>query len=192
MCALWITEKSIHLKITRGRATKYGDYKPLGPGKGHHISVNHDLNPYSFLITFIHEVAHLHCFNMYGQRHDPHGREWKNEFGYLLGYFIQQNVFPQDMEAVLKEYLKNPSASSCSDPDLHRILKKYDQSLKSGVIHLEELPRDSLFYLHQSKSGQLFKKGKRLRTRFHCLELNSGREYLVNALSEVVPAANSH
>ena len=37
-CTSWIIQKNIHLKITKGRASKFGDYKPLEKGKGHHIS----------------------------------------------------------------------------------------------------------------------------------------------------------
>ena len=74
-CTSWIIQKNIHLKITRGRASKFGDYKPLERGKGHHISVNHDLNKYAFLITFVHEVAHLHTFTKYPFRHEPQRQE---------------------------------------------------------------------------------------------------------------------
>ena len=123
-CTSWIIQKNIHLKITRGRASKFGDYKPLERGKGHHISVNHDLNKYAFLITFVHEVAHLHTYTKYPFRHEPHGREWKNEFRNLLGNFVVRRVFPDDISTALSSYLKNPAATSCSDHHLFRTLKK--------------------------------------------------------------------
>ena len=40
----------------------------------HRISVNGNLNKYSFLITLIHELAHLLTFTQYKNRVDPHGR----------------------------------------------------------------------------------------------------------------------
>ncbi len=186
LCTSWIVEKNIHLRITRGRASKYGDYKPLENGEGHHISVNHDLNPYSFLITFTHEVAHLHCFTKYRYRHDPHGKEWKHEFRLLLTDFIQKNIFPPDIEKALLNYARNPAASSCNDQQLHRVLKKYDDQGENPVIHLEELSAGTEFSIHQSRSGLVFRKGEKRRTRFHCIETKSKRAYLVSGLAEVI------
>jgi hypothetical protein len=57
--------------------------------------------------------------------------------------FISLNIFPQDVLKAVFKYMKNPLASSCSDEDLMRILKKYD--VKSDLILLEELPENTLF-----------------------------------------------
>ncbi len=186
LCSSWIVEKNIHLRITRGRATKYGDYKPLEHGQGHHISVNHDLNPFSFLITFTHEVAHLHAFIKYKHRHEPHGKEWKHEFRLLLNELIQLNIFPEDIESALLNYVRNPAASSCNDHHLHRVLKKYDKQGEKPVIHLEDLEHGTEFSIHQSPSGLLFRKGEKRRTRYHCVEVKTKREYLVSGVAEVV------
>jgi hypothetical protein len=185
-CTNWIVEKNIHLRITRGRASKYGDYKPDEEGNGHRISVNHDLNPYSFLITFTHEVAHLHCFTKYRHRHEPHGKEWKNEFAILLNDFIRLKIFPEDIELALRNYVRNPAASSCSDQNLHRVLKKYNPVGEEQVMHLEELESGTNFCLYQSRSGLVFRKGEKKRTRFECIEVRSKREYLVSGLAEVI------
>lgn len=184
-CTGWIIQKNIHLKITRGRASKFGDYLPLGKGKGHRITVNHDLNQYAFLITFVHEVAHLHTHVNYTHRYEPHGKEWKHEFRLLLSDFIEQKVFPSDIEGALLSYVRNPAASSCSDMNLFRVLKKYDQRPEQ-VFHLEELPEAAEFSLFQSRAGLVFRKGARIRTRFHCIEIHSKREYFVSPLAEVV------
>jgi SprT protein len=188
-CTEWVIRKNIHLKITRGRSSKFGDYLPLGPGKGHRITVNHDLNKYAFLITFVHEVAHLHCFEKYQRRHDPHGREWKNEFRLLLSPFVSSEIFPEDIQRALAKYLHNPAASSCSDYDLMRALKNHDAPQADPVAHLEELPEKAVFRIHQSRADFTFVKGHRRRTRFQCLELKTKRIYFVNALTEVILVA---
>ena len=190
ICSSWVVEKNIHLRITRGRSSKYGDYRPHLEGDGHHITVNHDLNPYSFLITFTHEVAHLHCFNKFKHRHEPHGKEWKDEFGMLLTGFIQKNIFPSDIESALRAYVRNPAASSCTDQQLHRVLKKYDKPGEKPVIHLEELAAGTDFSIRQSRSGLVLRKGEKKRTRFHCIEIRTRREYLVSGLAEVVVLAS--
>ncbi len=184
LCTSWIIQKNIHLKLTRGRSSKYGDYLPLAPGKGHRITVNHDLNHYAFLITFVHEVAHLEAFVKYKRYHEPHGKEWKNEFRILLSEFILMGIFPVDIQSALSNYLRNPAASSCSDHDLLRTLKKYDKA-GGEIIHLENIPENAVFALSQSRSGQIFKKGHKLRRRFHCIEVNSNRVYFVSPLAEV-------
>lgn len=186
ICASWIVQKNIHLKITRGRSTRFGDYLPLPGKRGHRITVNHDLNPYAFLVTFVHEVAHLHCHEKYKHRHDPHGKEWKHEYRKLLIDFIIRGIFPPELEKAIARSIRNPSASSCSDHHLLRVLKTYDTPKGEHVFHLEELPSQAVFKLNQSRQQLLFIKGEKMRTRYHCKEIHSGRIYFVSALAEVV------
>jgi hypothetical protein len=186
ICCKWIVCYNIHVRITRSRASKFGDYRPLKEINGHQITVNHDLNQYSFLITFVHEVAHLLAEIHNKKRIAPHGPEWKYEFSRLLNYFLQQNIFPDDLVSALSSYIKNPAASSCSDHDLLRALRTYDKKETTDVHHLEDLPEHTLFRLHSSRSKLIFKKGEQVRTRFHCVEINSSREYYVNPLAEVI------
>lgn len=186
VCTRWIISRNIHLKITGVRTTKLGDYRPLEAGQGHRITVNHDLNPYAFLITFTHEVAHLHCYLKYGPRHDPHGREWKQEFKVLLGHFLGMEIFPAELESVLRKHLNDPPSSSCHDPLLMKALKTFDPEGADPVYHLDELPDGTTFRLHGERSKLIFRKGVRNRTRFRCLEMNSGREYFVSGIAEVV------
>ena len=163
-CTSWIIQKNIHLKLTKGRSSKFGDYMPLPSGKGHRITVNHDLNSFAFLITFVHEVAHLEAYNKFHHRHEPHGKEWKTEFRELLSSFILNGIFPEDIRSALSIYISDPAASSCTDHNLFRVLKKYDDQ-SAGIIFLEDLPDNSLFMMHQSRSGQVFKKGHKIRKR---------------------------
>jgi len=182
----WIIQYRIHFKITRSRNSKLGDYRPLNKGKAHKITVNHDLNQYAFLITFVHEVAHLTAYEKYQNRVLPHGQEWKNEFKELLVPFMTKHIFPDDVLAALSEYIQNPAASSCSDAHLLRTLRKYDKKKSSleTILHVEDLPENATF-LYREK---IFKKGKLLRKRYQCTELSSKRSYLFSPLAEVSPA----
>src|SRR5947207_3677758 len=94
ICIAWIVQFNIHLRITKSRASKYGDYRPHPDKHGHIITVNHDLNRYSFLLTFIHEVAHLVCQKKYSRFISPHGKEWKREYSILLRFFLSTEIFP--------------------------------------------------------------------------------------------------
>ncbi len=183
ICTSWIVKLNIHLRITKSRASKYGDYRPARGTDAHIITVNHNLNQYSFLITFIHEVAHLVCEKKYSRFAAPHGREWKHEYSALLNFFLAKNIFPPDIERALRQYVKDPAASSCTDENLLRVLKHHDRKEREKVTFLEELPHGSLFRLNSSK--KVFVKGVIMRKRFQCFEHSSRIEYRVSALAEV-------
>ena len=172
----------VKFKIVPPRKTKLGDFR-IGSGmEKPQITVNGDLNPYSFLITTLHEFAHLHTFQQHGNRVNPHGEEWKANFRKLLLPIINSNKLPKNIEHALVDSLVSLKASSCTDLKLSRILKSYDD-LKDGVEILERLPKNTIFALN----GREFIKGELRRKRFLCEETISKRMYLVNALAEVYP-----
>src|SRR4051794_28625310 len=74
----------VHLTITKQRQSVLGDYRNAVNGKNHRISINGNLNKFSFLITLLHELAHLLAFNKYGNRTMAHGKEWKFIYSTLL------------------------------------------------------------------------------------------------------------
>jgi len=175
-----IVAHRVHLKITRGRKTKLGDYRPPVNSKVHRITVNNNLGPYLFLITLIHEIAHLFVWNNSGNRVMPHGKEWKTAFRDLMKVFIEKKVFPPDLEQALSNYLKNSRAASGSDINLTRVLRKYQNT---GYLTLEDInPGDEFSLIN----GRRFIKLDKLRTRYRCQEIKTGRLYLVNALTEVM------
>jgi SprT protein len=184
VCAGWIVQLNIHLRITKSRASKYGDYRPHPDKNGHIITVNNDLNRYSFLLTFVHEVAHLVCQKKYSRFISPHGKEWKQEFSILLRFILSKAIFPADVRNALHNYMQDPAASSCVDEHLSRTLKKYNTG--PDITHLEELPKDSVFQLQSDARKLLFKKGEKMRKNFRCYEVNSKREFWISPLAEVV------
>jgi hypothetical protein len=177
----WIDYFKCEFKISRNRNTKFGDYRPPYSGKGHRISVNYDLNTYAFLVTAVHEFAHLHTWNEHKHKAKPHGTEWKNNFKKMMQPFFEKDVFPADVKHAIISYLNNPAASSCSDLTLFRTLKKYDTP-KESVTTVEKLPVKALFKL---KDGRVFQKEEKLRKRYKCIEVNSKRIYLFSAVAEV-------
>src|SRR6185436_11427692 len=113
--------------------------------------------------------------------------EWKDEYALLLKYFLSKDFFPQDIAAALRNYMHSPAASSCTDHELMRVLKKHDAD---GSIHLEQIPEGTIFKLHSHSWGMVFKKGKKARTRFLCLEMTSGKEYMVSGIAEILKVEN--
>lgn len=177
-----IQQHKVHLTISRERQTKLGDYRNAHAGKNHRISVNGNLNKFSFLITLLHELAHLLTYEQYGNRISPHGREWKTLYGQVLHRFLQHHIFPKDITEELAATLHNPGASTCSEENLQRILMRYD-ARKPGMKRIEELPPDTIFKL---KDGRVFKMGLQVRKRYKCAETATGKLYLFSGVYEVM------
>ena len=177
----------VHLTVARERKSILGDYRHRHGQQTHRISVNGNLNTYAFLITLLHELAHLLTFEKWGNRVAAHGKEWKGVFGELLAQFIQHDVFPDDIRSALLQSLHNPAASSCADEVLLRTLRRYDE--KGGnAVFVEDLPAGTLF---QTSDGRVFQKGQKMRKRYRCLEVATNRMYLFSPVYEVRPVETS-
>lgn len=175
-----IKTNSVHLKIVNERQTRHGDYRKHPSGK-HQITVNANLNKYRFLITLVHEIAHLEAFEKHGRLIKPHGVEWKMTFQRLMVPFIRPEIFPNHVLPFVANHFRNPSASSDTDARLDFVLKQFDER-KPDIHFIHEVPSGSFFRI---KNGRVFqKKGLRVK-RYECLEVKTGKLYLFNANAEV-------
>ena len=179
--AHYLQQYKVHLTIAKERQSILGNYRNKVVDKNHRISVNGNLNKYSFLITLLHELAHLLAHEKYGNRIPAHGRQWKEEYGKILSEFIPKKNFPPEIEKLLVQSLKNPAATTCAEPQLIRALKKFDVK-KENHFFVEELPAGCLF---KTKNGAIFKKGERIRKRFKCIEVATKKLYLFSPVYEV-------
>jgi len=171
----------VHLTVSKERASVLGDYRNATRDRHHRISVNGSLNRYAFLVTLLHELAHLLTFEQYGHYVAAHGKEWKTLFGGLLAQFLQHRIFPPDIHQALERTLHNPAASSCADDDLMRVLRKYDQKDAAHCL-VEEIAEGDYFLV---KDGRLFKREKVLRKRIRCIEVKTDKVYLFSPIYEV-------
>lgn len=170
---------SLFVKIKNERKTRHGDYKALPKGK-HQITVNSNLNPYRFLITLIHEIAHFEAYQQYGRFIKPHGTEWKRTFQHLMLPFLNPKVFPNELLSLLAKHFRNPKASSDSDVHLALALKQFDKP--NDKTYIFEIPLGSKFKLY---NGKVFQMGQKRVKRFECLEVKTGRLFLFNPNAEV-------
>ena len=177
----YLHQYKVHLTVARERKSILGDYRHRTHHHNHRISVNGSLNKFSFLVTLLHELAHLLTYEQYGNNVAAHGREWKQLFGKLLKDFLDKKIFPEDIEKELAISLKNPAASSCAEEGLLRALRRYD-AVQSSHRLVEEIPEGAFFKTHD---GRIFRKGEKLRKRFKCVENKTGKLYLFSPVYEV-------
>ena len=171
----------VHLTVARERRSILGDYRHRTAASNHRISVNGNLNKYAFLITLLHELAHLLTFEEYGNRVMAHGAEWKKIYANLLAQFLRNHTFPHDIQAALLSSLQNPAASTCAEDGLLRVLRRYDADSERKTL-IEDLPMNAVF---RTDDGRIFRREQRLRKRFRCTEIATGKIYLFSPVYEV-------
>ena len=161
-------------RLTQKRLSKHGDYRRRLDGV-HEISLNVTENPYRFLITLIHEIAHYIAFEKYGFRIKPHGNEWKSTYKQLMFPLLHPLVFPEDLLSKLALHFKNPKAATDTDFELVRVLNRYDSDPEKTYIF--ELTEGDSFVL---ENGKKFIRGPKRRKLFECVEISTSKHYLVS------------
>jgi hypothetical protein len=165
------------LKVVNKRETKHGDFRQL-KNRMYQITVNISLNKYQFLLTLVHEIAHL-VTHLNHKRVKPHGKEWKQTFQHLMLPFINPEIYPKEILPHLANYLKNPKASTDADVKLALAMKQFSE--KSDKNFIFEIPLGSDFIF----KNRIFRRGNKRRTRYECLELKTKKLYLFNQNAEV-------
>lgn len=177
-----IVKYNAFLRVSKSRRSKLGDFRPPAKKGDHHrISVNHDLHPYQFLITFVHELAHLVVYEQFGRQANPHGPIWKKTFQRLMQDFLVPEIFPPELIIALQKSLQNAKASSGADHELTRLLHSYDEK-KAAILTVEDLVVGSAFVL---PDGRVFVKHEKLRKRYKCQCQKTKKWYLFNPLAPV-------
>ncbi|MEX2596868.1 MAG: sprT domain-containing protein [Salibacteraceae bacterium] len=176
----WIKPFRLRIKITKPRNSKLGDFRVKDKRHPYQISVNGNLNPYSFLITLTHEIAHMIDFEQRGHLRDAHGKNWKSIYADLLKQLVEVESFPKDLIPAISYHINNPKAASCSDPKLLNALRDFDEK---PTLRLKDLPHGSAFSLN---TGRAFIVGELKRTRYKCQEITSKRWFLIHGEAEVM------
>ena len=183
-CNKLYQQLGFEFKIKKARQTKLGDYRYRPDTNRHTITINNDLNTYAFLVTYLHEVAHLIAFKAHGRKILPHGKEWKKYFQEVATPMLREEVFPKSVLGALHRYFKNPKASSCSDPILHQLLKQFDTPGDSVLLKNIQIGQQFTF------NGKAYIKLEKKRTRSVCQEVVTHRKYLIAEIAEVFPVSS--
>lgn len=178
----WFGDYAIHIRITRNRDSKLGDYRKLSDGS-HEISINSTLQPELFFFVLTHELAHLLAFEKFGRQILPHGNEWKHTYREML---IQSlDVYSEELKPVIFKFSKSPKANFMASPDLVRYFRP-ENSHPANVL-VETLSIGESF----SYKGHAYKILARRKMNYLCRKISTGRDYVFKPLAEVTKI-NTH
>ncbi len=171
-----LVDNNILLKISRPRTTKLGDYIPPVKNNIHRISININLNKYAFLITLLHELAHMKIWLKYKNKVEAHGKEWRAMFKKLLIDIDYRNIFPDDILSVLDSEMILPhNFKGNYKSKLNKVLTNYDPEKRKTLSDIGTGYRITLY------NGRQFDVIERIRTRYKCKDVYNDKIYLVSA-----------
>lgn len=184
-CADLLLKYKAKLTVKEPRRTKSGDYKPPAHGyEQHKVTVNSDLNPYYFLLVYIHEMAHVKTWDEYDHKVLPHGEEWKHSFRLLTKPVLASGKLPKELQAALIRFFIKTPATFIADTKLHAILRSFDENNETeATILLETLHIGNYFSL---RNGMRMKLEKRLRSWYLCTNIDNKKTYKVKGNAEVI------
>jgi len=168
-------------RITNPRQTRLGSFKGMRHSIRPVIHINSDLGQYTFLLVFLHELAHLVVMKHYGRKAKPHGTEWKNAYRSLVLPFFNAEVFPPFLAAELHRYFVKTPATFHRDTRLINTLASLEGGLQ--ILTVNDVPLNGTFTL---LSGRQFVKLEKLRTRYKCFCPASRKYYLVPRSAQIV------
>lgn len=176
-CIQLSNQYTYQLDLSFDRKTKFGHYKYLPKSKQHVISINKGLTKPLFLITFLHELAHLEVMVTYGRKVQPHGLQWKKTFSDFLTPVLQPAIFESKLLSALQKHVLKPKATLMADPHLWKVLFNDN----TATITLDDIEIGRLFMYRK----RTFKKLETRRTRVLCFEPSSKHKYLIPRLTPV-------
>jgi len=174
-------------RITTPRRTRLGSFKGVRFGLRPTIQINADLGIYTFLLVFLHELAHLVVMKKYGRKAKPHGEEWKTAYRNLVQPFFNEQIFPPALAAELHRYFLRTPATFHRDTRLINILASAEGGIE--IVTVNDVPLNSTFTL---MNGRSFVKLEKLRTRYKCYCPATKKYYLVPKSAQVRIEAIQH
>jgi len=173
-----INEHNIKFIISKPRKTKLGDYRAIPDKNLFIVTVNSNLNPVQFLVTVLHEFAHHITWTKYKNFVKPHGKEWKQEYQRMFMPLILNTDVDDSIKKMFAAHIKNPKATSYSDPHLNNYL---NTTFNTYTTRVADAPMNEPFVLGK----RTFIKEKKLRTRFLCMDLSNNKKYLIHGHTEL-------
>ncbi|MFY0643937.1 MAG: SprT-like domain-containing protein [Bacteroidia bacterium] len=175
----YLNKHECELILCKPRRSKLGDFSVRGKQK--RIKINRNLNQFRFMLTLIHEIAHLKTHYELGWKCKPHGEEWKDNYRLLLEIWKIGDLFSHSVELInLFNYeVAKPSACSGIHKEKEAVLGQFDSN-NTGV-QLGNVAEGQEFIFKEV----LYRKIKNRRTRTLCIRLSNQKMYTIHQASLV-------
>lgn len=171
---------SFQFRITRPYRLRLGSFRASIGGGLAQININNDLGKYSFLLVFLHELAHYTVWKQYGRRSAPHGKEWKTAYYGLVLPLLDNDSLPRDLILCLDQYFHSKRASFQRDINFQRVLSLLDG--KGPILLLGDISEKDIFHL---MDGRQMVKIEQIRTRYKCYCPSNKRYYLISPAAQI-------
>ncbi|MFC7348581.1 SprT-like domain-containing protein [Chryseobacterium zhengzhouense] len=172
----WFSDYYIHIKVTKNRNSKLGDYRKLRDSS-HEITINSTLVPQLFFFVLTHELAHLIAFEKYGRKISPHGNEWKLTFREML--LESLDVYEDDLKPIIIKFSHSPKANFMASPDLVKYF--HIENHEDNLQYIEELSKGDQFVYR----NQTYLLEGLIKKNYLCMNLATGRKYSFKPLARV-------
>jgi SprT protein len=160
--------------LTSRKSNRLGVFRVRGGEMS--IQMYTGLQPYGFLFTYLHEVAHLRIHLLeehYGKDYKSHGPEWQEQFRQLVNAVLP--YWPEETKAILTRHMRSPRASASADPELYNAL------YGNGCKTLADLQPGEKFTFR----GKDFIRAETLRTRCKAVCVETGETYRISLIANV-------
>lgn len=180
----WLRVDNLSIKLTSGRGQRLGAYKREASGM-QTILLNRNQDPYSFLITLVHEIAHMQARKLYGRHVQPHGLEWKQTYSRLIIKAAAIPSLPADICAMMAEIARSPESRHYGKISVSKVLLKYSTKAEPGEL-LCDIPPGTRFRM---PDGKVYIKGEKIRTRYRCKLDGASSVWLISGAVPVLRVA---
>lgn len=178
----WL-QHQFELVITRPRKSRYGTC--IKRGNHFTITLNANLTKPHFIITYLHEVAHLIDQKDRKRPARAHGPSWQRIYRELIEVGLSLDAFPYQIVKPLKASLANVKSATGLNEAL---------AIALGMHQEGEAPTEGTILLKELKAGDVFIYGDRhyvlltnLRSTMECQEANTGQLVRIRKTVAVKP-----
>jgi SprT protein len=174
-----IENSTFRIIMTNQRISRHGSFAVSRITRQPSVRISFQLSPHLFLLVFLHEAAHYKVWLHKGNRHVPHGKEWKNEFSLLLKPLLEIEELDNEFREAVYKVMQKTKATFNNDLLLLSIINRLDDGNKFKTVR--EFAEGESFIL----SGKRFIKMKTLRTRTKCFCPDDKKYYLVSLNAQI-------
>lgn len=174
-----VESSNFRIILTNQRKSRHGSFAVSHITRQPTIRISYHLSRHLFLLVFLHEVAHFKVWLQKGNRHRPHGKEWKNEFSLLLQPLLTLEQLDTGFKKAIHKVIQHPGATFNNNIQLLSLVNNLDSGAEFNTVR--NIEKGMSFSLN----GKNFVKMNTLRTRCKCYCPDDKKYYLVSLNAQI-------